>query len=209
MSLIEKYNVQENFIIKDLDTLKKMTHPQRIEILQTLQSPRTVKEIAEEIGADHTKLYYHIRQMEQAKVIQVVETNIVSGIVEKKYFVTAKNYTVDKNLFAGEVDNGSDAVFTNLIDAMFSSTQHQAKRAVEAGFISPNEEGSQKQTILISSIYTLTDEQMGVLHDRLMATFEEFGEMAIKNKEDDNDEAKDYMFTMALFRKSPSELEID
>ncbi|MFT5194591.1 MAG: DNA-binding transcriptional ArsR family regulator [Cellvibrionaceae bacterium] len=206
MSFIEKYNIDENFVIKDLDTLKKMTHPQRIEILQSLHSPKTVKEIAEEIQADPTKLYYHIRQMEQSGLIKVVETNMVSGIVEKTYFVTAKNYTVDKNLFAGEQGEASEEDFSNLIGAMFSSTQQQAKRSAKAGLINLNDEESQQSTILMSTMYSLTDEQLSTFHERLRAVLDEFGEMAIENAETKNKASKDYLFTMAFFRKPPSEV---
>ena len=95
---VQDYPIDDQFVIEDLDTLKILTHPQRIEIIHTLRKPKTVKQIAEEIEADPTKLYYHIRQMEKIGAIKVVDTNIVSGIVEKKYLVSAKEFRVEGQL---------------------------------------------------------------------------------------------------------------
>lgn len=206
MAKITDYHIKEKFIIKDLDTLKKLSHPQRIEILQSLAQPKTVKDIAEAIKADPTKLYYHIRQMEQIGVIQVVETNIVSGIVEKTYGVTAKEYTVDKTLFSGEDIDFSEDDFSNVVSAVFSSTKRMATRAAKAGLINLNEEGSKRTTAIMSGQFLLTEEQLEKFGAKMEAIMTEFGAYTEENQ--DAKETRSYIYTIAFFPRPPSEPEL-
>ena len=210
-TIAKKYNIAEAFEIKDLDTLKKLTHPQRIDILQSLTTPQTVKEVAAKIDADPTKLYYHIRQMEKVGVIQVVETNIVSGIVEKKYLVTAKEYRVDKDLFSGQDSEASDEDITNMFGAIFNSTLKQAKRASKAGLIELNETGAIQTTAIMSGTYCFTESQLKEFGKRMAEMMEEFKTMSEQNQSaafpDGNPEAKEYLYTLAFFPRPPSETE--
>ncbi|MEM9773490.1 MAG: helix-turn-helix domain-containing protein [Chloroflexota bacterium] len=197
------YPIEDKFIIKDLDTLKKLTNPQRIEILQSLTQPKTVKEIAEEIEADPTKLYYHIRQMEQIKAIQVVETNIVSGIVEKTYAVTAKEYIVDKTLFSGEDTEFSEDDFSDMVNAIFSSTQKMAARAAKAGLINLNEEGPKRTTAIMSGHFQLTEEQLEKFGTKMQEIMTEFGEYSEANQNSEN--TVGYRYTIAFFPQPPAD----
>ena len=62
----EDFRPADEFVVKDLETMKVVTHPLRLQILEyLLAQPRTVKEIAEEIGTTPTKLYYHINLLEK------------------------------------------------------------------------------------------------------------------------------------------------
>ena len=205
MTKLTDYPIEDKFIIKDLDTLKKLTHPQRIEILHSLTQPKTVKDIAEAIEADPTKLYYHIRQMEQIGVIQVVETNIVSGIVEKTYGVTAKEYTVDKSLFSGDEIDFSEDDFSNVVSAIFNSTLKLANRAAKAGLINLKEEGPKRTTAIMSGYFHLTDEQLeefGETMKEMMTKFSDYTE-ANKNAED----GTGYRYTITFFPQPPLDSE--
>lgn len=212
MTTKKTHDIAETFIIEELDTLKKLTHPQRIEILHSLAEPRTVKEIAEEIDADPTKLYYHIRQLEQIKAIRVVETNIVSGIVEKKYYVTAKNYTVKDSLFSGENSEASEEDFTNMLNAIFKSTVTQAKRSAQAGLIDLDETAAsnKRKTTIMSRMFRLNDTQLEEFGNRMQALMDDFGEEACPSdstNESESEDHTDYIFTLAFFPRSPSSLD--
>lgn len=212
MTTKKTYDIAETFIIEDLGTLKKLTHPQRIEILHSLDQPRTVKAIAEDIDADPTKLYYHIRQLEQIKAIQVVETNIVSGIVEKMYYITAKNYTVKDNLFSGDNSEASEADFTNMLNAIFKSTVTQAKRSARAGLIDLNETAAsnKRTTAIMSRMFRLNDTQLEEFGNRMQALMDDFGEEACRSEDqidNENQDQTEYIFTLAFFPRAPSSLE--
>ncbi len=88
-------------IIRDLDTLKVLTEPLRMRILALLRDrPRTVKEVAQALDIPPTRLYYHFNLLERHGLIRVVGTRLVSGILEKRYQVTAYAFDVDSRLLA-------------------------------------------------------------------------------------------------------------
>lgn len=60
----------------------------------------TVKQIAAKLNIPPTKLYYHFKQLEEHGLIRVVDTRLVSGIVEKLYQARAYSYRVDKGLLS-------------------------------------------------------------------------------------------------------------
>lgn len=200
------YEIADVFTISDLDTLKKLTHPQRVEILHALQQPKTVKSIAAEIEADPTKLYYHIRQMEQIGAIQVVETNIVSGIVEKKYLVTAYSYQVEENLFSGDEPIDSEVEFPKIMDAVFKSTINQARRSAKAGLIDMQKprDDNPISVAIMSSILSLNAEQLAAFSGRMQSLMDEFAPASDQeNDEKTADEnSKSYIFTLAFFERS-------
>jgi len=85
--------------VTDLETARVMMEPSRLAILRTLSArglrQLTVKEIAEELDEGQTKLYRHIKQLEEHGLIHVAETRVVSGIIEKRYAASQKRLTLD------------------------------------------------------------------------------------------------------------------
>lgn len=78
--------------IKDVDTLRIVADPIRVAILRVLMNDAefrppvmSAKELAAALHEPQTKLYRHLKQLEEAGLIQVAETRLVSGIVEQRY----------------------------------------------------------------------------------------------------------------------------
>lgn len=196
------YPVQEIFEISDLKTLKIITHPQRIEIIQALSDPKTVKEIAAEIGADPTKLYYHMRQLEGADLIQVVETKVVSGILEKTYLVSAKSYKVDEGLFTGANEQVTGEDLTNVVNALVQNVLHHAKRSIEAGILQIKSEEPHDPTNRVeASVLALTKEQAILFNQKINEMEDEFKRWINENEANgvDKTETKDYLWTKFFF----------
>src|SRR5436189_2035227 len=90
----EQFEPEQRMVIKDLDTLKAISDPLRLQIVEhMLAGARTVKQLAQELNTTPTKLYYHINMLEQYGLIKVTGTRVVSGIIEKQYHVAA--YSID------------------------------------------------------------------------------------------------------------------
>lgn len=87
--------------------------------------PRTVKEVAAALNLPPTRLYYHFNLLEKRGFIRVVETRLVSGIVEKHYQVTARAFDVDRRLLT---TTGSDS------QAGWSSVLASELKALEQDF---------------------------------------------------------------------------
>src|SRR5271156_6018568 len=80
----------EAVYINDVDSLRAMAEPTRLAILSALLRPpwprvMSVKELAAELDMTPTRLYRHVRQLEEAALIKVAETRMVSGILEQRY----------------------------------------------------------------------------------------------------------------------------
>ncbi|MEU9130150.1 helix-turn-helix domain-containing protein [Kitasatospora sp. NPDC048540] len=90
--------------VKDVQTLKALADPVRLAILNALYKrdpgALSVKEIATELGDTPTKLYRHIKQLEQADLIMVAETRLVSGIVESRYRTAQRSLRLSPEVFA-------------------------------------------------------------------------------------------------------------
>ena len=89
--------------VEDLEMLRMLADPLRLAILGALpasadEPPKTVKEVAEELDEGQTKLYRHVKQLEDSGLIHVAETRVVSGIIEKRYRSSQRRLTVESDL---------------------------------------------------------------------------------------------------------------
>lgn len=166
----------EEMVIDDVETLKVLADPGRIQIMRAFDQPRTVKEVADYLDRPATKLYYHVNLLEKHRIIQVVETNVVSGIIEKKYLVSAKRYLPAAELLtATEMDEHLEAVLT----AVFDTARLDIKASIQAGLMDlQHKEGEPLHNSLIShGKLHLTESQMADLRDRLEGIFAEYADL--------------------------------
>ncbi|MCU0495099.1 MAG: helix-turn-helix domain-containing protein [Chloroflexaceae bacterium] len=137
-----------NFVIDDLETLKVISDPLRMRLLELLlPEPRTVKQLAAAMQLPQTKLYYHVNQLEERGLIRVVETRIVSGIIEKQYRAVAYNFGLDSKLLTLS-PSGSSEAFDTVASALFDNARHDLSRSVEAGLIDLSQEDTQRKQLI-------------------------------------------------------------
>lgn len=90
-------------VIDDAEALKALGDPLRLRMLHTvMREPRrswTVKEIAAALDQPVTKLYHHLKLLEQVGLIVDVESRVVSGIVEHRYRTGQLSLNFDESLF--------------------------------------------------------------------------------------------------------------
>jgi DNA-binding transcriptional ArsR family regulator len=123
------------FVVNDLETLKVLADPLRIQIVELITpAPRTVKQIAADLKLPQTKLYYHIKQLEERALIRVVDTRIVSGILEKHYQAAALSYRVNKSLFSPKSPTGKMGLDV-MLNGLFEDTKEDIRDSVEAEVI--------------------------------------------------------------------------
>ncbi|MCP4425802.1 MAG: helix-turn-helix domain-containing protein [Chloroflexi bacterium] len=192
----EEFPLQEEFIIEDLEALKMISDPRRLQILRNLDETRTVKELAERLDIPATKLYYHVNQMEKHGLIRVVATRVVSGIIEKHYRVTAKRYHVSQSLLQATED--SDEQLEVLLSAIFDTAKAEVKQCIQAGLLhvpeavrKPEENG-----IIWHGSMKLTPEKFTELNGRFQAILEEFDQ---PSPDDDTDDKDRYGLVVAFY----------
>jgi DNA-binding transcriptional ArsR family regulator len=119
-------------IIKDLETLKVLTDPLRLQIIEVLApEPQTVNQIANQLGLSGSRLYYHFHMLEASGLIRVVETRMVNNIMEKIYWITADTFDVDKDLLNFTSDAGQENL-TRVVTASLDATREDILRSLQA-----------------------------------------------------------------------------
>lgn len=181
------------FTITDLETLKVVSDPLRMRVLDRiglanqLGELRTVKQLAEEVDTPASKLYYHINMLEKHGLIQVAETQIVSGILEKHYQITAHSITIDRELLSAGVskDEKAAAVMSLLdstLDAVRADMVRLVKGIMEDETIEAKFSGRRGQITRENA--RLTPAQAEAFNQRLLALMEEFRNMSPPEGED-------------------------
>lgn len=122
--------------IDDLESLRTISDPLRLKILELTSSDPTrawsAKEIAAALRTSQTKLYHHLALMEEHRFLRVAETRMVSGIQERRYAATAHTFHVDRRLLSG---SEGEAALSSSIGALFDKARAEIMAGVHAGFI--------------------------------------------------------------------------
>jgi DNA-binding transcriptional ArsR family regulator len=129
----------DQLVIDDLETLKVLSDPMRMQIAELVSyQPRTVKQVAKELGTTPHKLYYHVKLLEDHGLIRVVETRLVSGIVEKHYQITAKDIVVAEGLLSVAKPEGKsdvEALISSILDGTKSDFIRSLRVRTGADFV--------------------------------------------------------------------------
>jgi DNA-binding transcriptional ArsR family regulator len=194
---MSKYpELPDEITITDPETLKVIAHHLRLQILKTFKHPRTVKDVAEIIDMAQTKLYYHVNLLEKHNLIEVVDTDVVSGIIEKKYRVTAARFAVDDVLLS--TGEGAEDTVDALLSAVFDSAKNEIKQSVRAGLMDLRDDADATKGIIVHSSLNLTLEQVLEFNKKITAVMQEYNAIADQNEET-NPHAPVYGLTYAFF----------
>lgn len=189
MALIEPFKT-----ISDVETIRVMADERRLAILEELQKPKTVKELAERLGSPSSQLYYHVNQLERHNLIQVVSTQVVSGIIEKHYQVTARVFRLRNPMTMGDAitPEESSALFAGLLD----ETKLELQRAFRIFSPLPNNQAP-LDPFLTKKEVLLTEEQLREFHARLDELVKECDRLNQINTDSD---ATIFGLTVAFYR---------
>ena len=140
------------FLITDVEQLKAVSDPLRLQIIDTMAEPPvrgwTAKELAARLGTKQTKLYHHLALLEERGFIRVAETRVVSGITEKRYAVVALSFRVDRSLVTGTT--GTDAV-SDMLDAIFEKAREEILAGQRSGLIDMSAEDFERRRMRLSA----------------------------------------------------------
>ena len=192
---MRKSKAPKSFQIKDLETLRALSDPLRMQIVELLSENLTVKQVAEKLGLTPGKLYYHFNTLEKLGLIEVAETRMVANMVEKVYHASADMLDVDPALFrfSKEGDNESlNITVTSIIDATrddlirsFQARQFQLEQGAE----------EQPRRIIINRLISrLPEERVAEFQDRLIALLKEF-----EDEKKTSSDLQPYALTVAFY----------
>lgn len=171
--------MKEVLVLRDLEQIKAISHPYRIEILESFEdASATAKQIADKMGEPHAKVNYHIKTLLKVGILELIEEKVKLGIVEKYYRPAARTFVIDKNILNSGEKNVLDSINQAKI-SVFENISKDFYRAVEIA----NEKDYPKK-ILHYNDYYLTLDEISELQDKLASVLDEF----LKEKKDKNRE---------------------
>ncbi len=159
----------------DAAVYKVLADPTRLAMLRLMMSDAagtwSVKQLAARLSAPTTKLYRHIKQLEDCGLVQVAETRLVSGILEKRYRATQ----LDLQTSAAAGNALPTADLTRVVTATFDEARNQiavmlATGRARLGPPSPQHPGG----AILSGTLHLTRARFAELHRRLVELLDEF-----------------------------------
>jgi len=160
--------------IADVDTLRLIADPTRLAILRVLMSGArltppimSAKELAATLHEPQTKLYRHLKQLEEAQLIQVAETRLVSGIIEARYRTGQLVIAMSPEMLS---DPATRTAATEGMAAVFNDFRDELIGHILAGRSRPTEETA----IMTAASARIPARRAGELRDRLNAVIAEF-----------------------------------
>ena len=191
----------EEFIVDDLDTLKVLSDPLRLRIRELMEKPTTVKRIAEKLDMLPTKLYYHINLLEKHGLIVLVDTRIVSGIIEKHYQIAAHTVRVAKHLLSTGADPEAEGLNLTM-GTILDSTREELLASARAGMVEWDDEGERHKGLSVQlGTVNLTEEQAAEFYEEVESLFHRYHNLSDKENNADRAHLKSYRTLYLLFPK--------
>jgi DNA-binding transcriptional ArsR family regulator len=198
------YDPIPELVIDDLETHKALVNPLRVRLLELLvDAAQTVKQLAAAVDVEPVKLYYHINLLEKNGLIRVVNTQVVSGIIEKWYRVTAFNYRIDRKILSLQGDE-QQAYLDEVFASIFEGTMELVRHNTAVSIIDLQQNPPHPHSLFLTRSRGFhSAAQAQAFYEKLQALIYEF-EGSISNPDEADGK---YVLTLALFpEKRPSDL---
>jgi DNA-binding transcriptional ArsR family regulator len=191
-------------IVSDVETLKALSDPLRLKILETMVGrsgePWSAKDLAAALGVPQTRLYHHIELLLERDLIRVAGQRVVSGIIETRYRVAALSLRLDRRLLAGDADTAAST------RAMVATVIEGARDDLEVALrnFAALPEGSDQafKPIVTRGRANLVPARAAELRERLVALLDEY------EADPDAPEARPYSLLLALYAAPESRVEV-
>ncbi len=138
---------------------RALSGPLRIQLFEALgRGPRSVKELAAEVGLAPDRIYYHLRQLERAGIVEVAEyRRLPSGKAERVYR-------------RAEVEPPPDTSSPEEVAAFFGSVLDATKADITAAFMA--KAAGERREVLVSQALLHLDDQAWAELRSVVAGFE-------------------------------------
>lgn len=93
--------------IRDYSLVKLLTDPRRLAILRLLMAgPATLTHLGQALDEYPARIRHHVKLLEQAGLVEQVETRVVRGFVEKYYLARAQSFLLQQLILPITVETG-------------------------------------------------------------------------------------------------------
>lgn len=201
--------MQEASIISDIEVAKLLMDPKRNKILDyAADEPVTVKQLADRMGEKPSRLYYHVKKLEDAGFLLLVETKQQGNLIEKYYksnFAKGTIFRLDEKM-ASEHSSFIVQELVNLTNRGLSIVQ----RGLEA-----QHEGRSKYEVHADasvSYTSMTPVEWAATNQKITNTISkkpdkkiDMAEIEAEFSENERNEKEDYVFVVLSYRLKDQE----
>ena len=182
--------------INDLGTMKVLTDPTRLAILESISDPSSVTEIAERLDVPRTRLYHHIKLLTDHNLIKVSQTRKKGALSEKLYEPTADSYAPGPDLLESEdAAERADAIVAGVLD----TTREDLRRSIVKFGDELQRDGRQSMT-LNRSLARLSLEESEELVEEMTKVWDRFRKL--HDPEVKTEDTKLYAMTWLFYPSS-------
>lgn len=179
--------------LKRLDQIKALSDHTRMRVMEAIGDGASVTEVAHKLDVPRTRLYHHIKVLEDKGLIQVRSTRKAGAIEEKVYETAAESFKIAPEI-ADEADAsaGVEAILAIALD----TTKADLHQSLVSGIAREGESYREKVGIG-RSLAKLSQERA----DELIA---ELRQLVDKYCEDEDEGADAYAFVWTVYPTSTS-----
>ena len=95
-------------LVRDQTRARTLLRPLRLRLLRELRSPQSAASLSRRLGVPRQKLNYHLRELERAGFVELVEERRRGNCTERVLRATARAYVIDPAAL-GELGEDADA----------------------------------------------------------------------------------------------------
>jgi DNA-binding transcriptional ArsR family regulator len=186
--MAEKIQREAFFVVSDLETLRVLTDPLRLQILEVLDAyPQTVNQVAEKLGLSGSRLYYHFNMLEKHGLVEVVETRMLNNILEKIYWLTAEEIKIDQTMLEFSRDGVKEGL-VDLISSSLEATRTEMLRSLQTRSYQLDQGARPipRDIIIQSNRKRLTDETYQAFLEKVRGLIKEFSELPEETGSNEN-----------------------
>ncbi|MTT31122.1 helix-turn-helix domain-containing protein [Terrilactibacillus sp. BCM23-1] len=187
------------YYLNDLEQLKVLCDPFRISILWQLDDmPKTGKMLADKLKLSPSKVRYHLKELERAELVKVVNTSEKNGIVQKFYQPIAKIISTEKIM----------PIVNGLSPQMIKSLEKNTQLALERSKTFANRMNSSETNSLIqiSDSINLSKDDYDFVKEKIKELYTYMREHNNKEKKHNNYHVNISIFPIKQDDKKGSEL---
>jgi DNA-binding transcriptional ArsR family regulator len=192
---------QDVLLVDSVDQAAVLLKPLRVAMLREMEEPRTCPELAERFDETPQKIYYHVKTLERAGLVERTGERWVNGIAEGFYRATAQSFWLSPRLvrslggrWAVE-DQTSLRILAGHAEEMLEDVAHLAERSTAGEHI--------PSLSLAVDIALPHAERRGEFLEELRTTFERLARKYTSSKSSHAPET--FRFTLACYPTPPRE----
>ncbi|MBI2331912.1 MAG: helix-turn-helix domain-containing protein [Chloroflexi bacterium] len=173
---MKKDKAKKHFHVSDLETLRAIADPLRVQIMELLEGQMlTVKQVAEKLGLAPSKLYYHFGALEKFGFIEVAETRMVANMLEKTYTSAAHVLDVDPALFKFSKEGDNEPI-NILLSSTIDATREDLLRSMQARQFQLDQgaEEMPRRVIINRVVSSVSEKRIAEFQERLVKLIQEF-----------------------------------